>query len=198
MIRTLIIICCVLLCCINRVQSQNTFHEVNKGETKNYWVDTIGGTANLYEWKLNGNLIRKSEITLLTVFWNEPGEYALTVTEYTHAGCIGEERLCTVKVRNAGQPVVYMDKVNAFTPDGDGLNDTFKPLLFYETPVRYTLHIYNRWGALVYTTSDQNKGWDGTYNGQPAPVGVYAYKVIYVMQASPTDTAYTGSFLLMR
>jgi gliding motility-associated-like protein len=54
---------------------------------------------------------------------------------------------------------------NAFTPNGDGKNDTFKPIeLGMKTLDLF--RIYNRWGELVYSTTDINKGWDGTYKGR--------------------------------
>ncbi len=65
---------------------------------------------------------------------------------------------------------------NAFSPNGDGLNDIFKP----ETqghPSEYILQIYNRWGATVFSSYDVGKGWDGTINGQPADIADYHYRI---------------------
>jgi gliding motility-associated-like protein len=67
---------------------------------------------------------------------------------------------------------------NAFTPDGDGLNDVFKA---YGAHVEYfSLVIYNRWGELVFATYDHESGWDGRYYEKPAPAGAYAWKIIYL------------------
>ncbi|MEI9933769.1 MAG: T9SS type B sorting domain-containing protein [Ferruginibacter sp.] len=60
--------------------------------------------------------------------------------------------------------------LTAFTPNGDGLNDVFKPILLGMKSLSL-FNVYNRWGQLVFSTSASDKGWDGTLNGQPqAPV----------------------------
>lgn len=63
---------------------------------------------------------------------------------------------------------------NAFTPDGDGNNDTWKPVLGTEYSVRL-MRVFSRWGEEVYTSMNANAAWDGRHNGLPAPSDVYAY-----------------------
>jgi gliding motility-associated-like protein len=64
----------------------------------------------------------------------------------------------------------------AFTPNHDGLNDVFRAVWNADVlPTSFRLLIYNQWGELLYTGSDINQGWDGTYNGDPCPVGIYTY-----------------------
>lgn len=64
---------------------------------------------------------------------------------------------------------------NTFTPNGDGLNDTFG--VTGEAIKNFSMVIYNRWGQAVYETDNMNAQWDGTYNGIAAPQGSYAYSV---------------------
>lgn len=64
---------------------------------------------------------------------------------------------------------------NVFTPNGDGVNDTFE-LYVLNTPA-YRLTIANRWGTPVYTSSDPFAGWDGRVNGEEAAPGVYFWLV---------------------
>ncbi len=65
---------------------------------------------------------------------------------------------------------------NSFTPDGDGLNDTFKAV---GTEMQhFTMKIYSRTGNLIYESSNENNGWDGTYNGSPAPQDTYIFDII--------------------
>jgi gliding motility-associated-like protein len=68
---------------------------------------------------------------------------------------------------------------NAFSPNRDGKNELYKPVAIgIFNPVR--MHIYNRWGALVFRTDDAEQvGWDGTYNGQPCPPETYTYLIEY-------------------
>jgi len=69
---------------------------------------------------------------------------------------------------------------NAFTPDGDGLNEVFLPLTQNLDPNQYMMRIFDRWGQMLFETTDINRGWDGTYNGNPCWTGTYVYDISYV------------------
>ena len=75
---------------------------------------------------------------------------------------------------------------NAFTPNGDGINDEFKPAAVQLQA--YQMNIYNRWGQLVFTTTAIENGW----NGENSETGVYAYVITYTdnfnRQQSQTGT----------
>jgi len=86
---------------------------------------------------------------------------------------------------------------NAFTPDGDGKNDTFRPVTIPEKISSFTMYIYNRWGQLVFSTKDLSTGWDGKINGSPAPLGVYTYIISYSNQAGE-ERKKTGMVTLVR
>lgn len=64
---------------------------------------------------------------------------------------------------------------NAFTPDGDGVNDTFAPVPYEGVEIVARLTIYNRWGQKIYEATGPNAAWDGTTFGQPAPSDVYVW-----------------------
>lgn len=67
---------------------------------------------------------------------------------------------------------------NAFTPNGDQLNDIYRPL--FRCPVITTnFAIYNRWGQAVFTSTDPEAAWDGTVEGTPAPADVYGWRLEY-------------------
>ena len=68
---------------------------------------------------------------------------------------------------------------NTFTPNGDGKNDVFKAYGNYLQ--KLNMKVFNQWGEKVYETSDVTGGWDGTYKGSQAPVGVYVYVVSATM-----------------
>ncbi|MBK7288211.1 MAG: gliding motility-associated C-terminal domain-containing protein [Flavobacteriales bacterium] len=64
---------------------------------------------------------------------------------------------------------------NAFTPDGDGINDVFFPV--YSSVSEFQMTIFDRWGHVVFETEDINTPWDGKVNGgTDATTGVYVYK----------------------
>lgn len=67
-----------------------------------------------------------------------------------------------------------IDMPNAFAPSG--ANPLFKPAKRGIATLK-EFSIYNRWGNKVYSSTDINAGWDGTYNGEPQPVGVYIYSI---------------------
>lgn len=65
---------------------------------------------------------------------------------------------------------------NAFTPNGDGLNDEFKVLMDPQTKITW-FEVYNRYGQRVYIHTGKDMSWDGTLRGQPLDVGVYYYNM---------------------
>ena len=73
----------------------------------------------------------------------------------------------------------YMDIPNAFTPNGDGVNDYFFPRqLLTKGLATFSMNIYDRWGELVFqTTSIDGRGWDGKFNGVDQPNGVFVYNI---------------------
>jgi len=64
---------------------------------------------------------------------------------------------------------------SAFTPNGDGLNDIFNAIGMDLKEFR--LLIYNRWGEKIFQTQEIENGWDGTYNGNPSPLGLYIWEL---------------------
>lgn len=66
-----------------------------------------------------------------------------------------------------------------FTPNGDGENDVF---IIRGGPFKTVdFKVYSNWGELVFSSTDQNVGWDGTYKGTPSPVGVYTWTFVVEM-----------------
>lgn len=92
----------------------------------------------------------------------QPGTHTLIV----FGNCLRLEK--TITVSGCGS-TLYLP--NAFSPNRDGLNDTYKVLVgYYDT---FDLSIYNRWGEKIFESNDPNVGWDGTYMGNPPLTGVY-------------------------
>ncbi|WKZ74792.1 MAG: gliding motility-associated C-terminal domain-containing protein [Vicingaceae bacterium] len=74
-------------------------------------------------------------------------------------------------------PEQYVNLPNAFSPNADGENDVFR-LLGADKVSEMELRVFNRWGQEVFYTNQKETGWDGTFKGQPAPTGVYAYTLV--------------------
>ena len=87
-------------------------------------------------------------------------------------GCIAKSEV-TVEVPHDGTGILLVP--NAFSPDGDGVNDCYGIKLKGAGVTDYVFKIYNRWGNLVFSTTTMNDCWDGNYNGVPQELGVYVY-----------------------
>lgn len=70
-----------------------------------------------------------------------------------------------------------LDFPNAFSPNGDGMNDIYRAKTDYQSIVEFKAVIYNRWGQKLYEWNSPAGGWDGTYKGNPVKQGVYYVQV---------------------
>ncbi|MFD0792986.1 gliding motility-associated C-terminal domain-containing protein [Mucilaginibacter litoreus] len=89
-----------------------------------------------------------------------------------------------------------VDFPNTFTPNGDGMNDVFRPNQD-SNPVKYTLTVFNRNGQQIFQTKSTSNGWDGNYKGSIAPAGVYYWVCTYIM-GDATITTKKGWVTLIR
>jgi gliding motility-associated-like protein len=95
-----------------------------------------------------------------------------TVAGISEHGCVD-----TATVTVTVHPFVYLP--TAFTPNGDGRNDYFRPSVSGAPVVIRNFQIFDRWGREIWSGwgSSTTIGWDGTYNGTPAEVGTYFYRI---------------------
>jgi gliding motility-associated-like protein len=96
--------------------------------------------------------------------------YKVLVTD--EAGCTDSATM-RVKVFTTN-PQVFVP--TAFTPNGDGLNDVIRPIAVGIQQINY-FRIFNRWGELVFTTTTNEQGWDGTIGGKPQATNTYVWLV---------------------
>jgi gliding motility-associated-like protein len=87
-------------------------------------------------------------------------------------GCPGTDSV-TIKVSKTGDLLFNMP--NAFTPNGDGHNDCFGAGRYAALVSSIELSVYNRWGNLVFHTTNPNDCWDGTYKGKPQDTGGFPF-----------------------
>ena len=85
---------------------------------------------------------------------------------------------------------------NAFSPDGDGINDVFK--ISGQAMLDFKIEIYNRWGQMVYKSIDLSNGWDGTFKGKNLPTGTYVYKIKTSKYGVEQELVKSGSVALVR
>ena len=85
---------------------------------------------------------------------------------------------------------------NAFSPNGDWINDKFYPLTICPFE-HFEFSIFNRWGELIFKTTNQTDKWDGKYKGSDCSSGVYVYKITYKFPSQQKKIAF-GSITLLR
>lgn len=94
----------------------------------------------------------------------------------TYKFCVVDDFGCnacdSVLIEITKEPVVHIP--NAFTPNGDGLNDIFNAWVL-GTLVDVNFSVFNRWGQKVFESTDISMGWDGTQDGEDSDVGNYVY-----------------------
>lgn len=113
--------------------------------------------------------------TTQTIWVENEGWYTAEVESVE--GCIGEDSSFVVFKTTPELIIIYFP--NAFTPNGDGLNDEFKVVAPSANIEVFSLSIFNRWGAQIFQTNDITEGWDGTYQGNICQPGSFVFKVSY-------------------
>ena len=108
---------------------------------------TQAGTHNivLYATFVNGN----DTVAYTQDYWAERGPLRVSVSESR------------------------LEMPNAFSPNGDGINDIYQAKTNYQSIVEFKATIFNRWGQKLYEWDDPAGGWDGTYKGKDVAQGVY-------------------------
>ncbi len=89
------------------------------------------------------------------------------------------------------EPRIFMP--NAFTPNNDGLNEEFKPVLSF-TPVEYVFIIRNRWSNTIFMSNNHEEAWDGSHAGKKVPEGIYVY---YIKTQAPNGSVIEKSGQVM-
>jgi gliding motility-associated-like protein len=141
-----------------------------------------GALPYIYQWS---NLANTASINRL-----DTGIYTLTVSDAN--GCTVEDSAVIAKEVCTS----YVFFPTGFTPNGDGINDRFKPK-YSEDLSQYTIRVYNRWGELVYQSNDINEGWNGYYKGMLQPLGVYVFVSEYSFNNSKLIGA-SGNITLLK
>jgi gliding motility-associated-like protein len=160
---------------IDHVQFLNTSREAYYGEWK---------------WFLQGNdsvVLTEKDPSML---YDQAGTYPVVLIAKNIFGCIDT----TIKVLIV-EDEFFIFVPNAFTPNGDGLNDVFQPK---GTGVKkYNLEIYSRWGEKIFHTIDFYTPWDGTFKGKECKSDIYFWKIV-TADAFGNRKERTGHISLLR
>ncbi len=92
-----------------------------------------------------------------------------------------------------------IDMPSGFSPNNDGLNDMFDPVVEPGCAVSgYSFYVYNRFGQLIFSSNQINKGWDGSYKGLPVDVGTYMYEMYMEGGRNKKKYYHKGDITLVR
>lgn len=122
---------------------------------------------------------------------NRPGTYSITASDSN--GC-SKNFVVRVGTKICSNCEVLLP--NAFSPNGDGINDIFKPQSNC-TADEYNLQVYNRSGAIIFETKDINTGWDGSLHGKPVPLGAYYYLARYKNVTSTSGFIFKSGVVIL-
>lgn len=115
--------------------------------------------------------------------------YTIRITNA--AGCVTND---SIQVRVFNEYTVFVP--SGFSPDGDGVNEKLSPLLAGIKELK-SFRVYNRWGQLLYQSSDKNAGWNGTFNGKQQLSETYVW-VVEAIDQDGKNILKTGKTTLIR
>jgi gliding motility-associated-like protein len=145
----------------------------------------VAGTSPDVKYRWNTEIKDSTQF----IYAYHPGMYAVTADIN---GCKTTDSIMVYKK-------CYVDVPNVFTPNGDGTNDYFLPReLMSRGLSKFRMTIFNRWGGKVFeTTSINGRGWDGKFNDENEPNGVYVY-LIEATFINGDSEKYQGNITLLR
>jgi gliding motility-associated-like protein len=147
--------------------------------------------ASRYIWKYgDGDTLATTSLNPVQHLYNETKLYEASLIAINPTGCSD-----TARQDIQARIIPLLDVPNAFTPNGDGANDKLFVRGFGIS--RMSWRIYNRWGAVVFETSDRTVGWDGTYKGSMQPTEVYHY-ILDVEYSDGSKFVKKGDVTLLR
>lgn len=131
-----------------------------------------------YSWDFGG--LESSNLeNPIYLFPAVPGSYLVCLDVTDINGCPAQ--YCADVVIN-DELIIYVP--NSFSPNGDGINDFFFPVVSGYDPNEFEFLIFNRWGELIFTSESPNTAWDGMYKGQLVPNDLFVWK----LSAKTSDT----------
>ena len=144
--------------------------------------------GNIYLWSPSTGL---SSTTIPNPTTSLTSQQFYTIRIKNAAGCVTND---SIQVRVFNEYTVFVP--SGFSPDGDGVNDKLNPLLAGIKELK-SFRVYNRWGQLLYQSSDKNAGWNGTFNGKLQVSETYVWVVEAIDQDGKTILK-TGKTTLIR
>lgn len=151
----------------------------------------LSSGASIYNWDFAGLGSSNSPNTSYT--FPDTGTYVVEFLVTSVDGCSDS---ISYPVLIGPELIVYSP--TGFTPDGDGVNDVFLPSVLGQDDSKFSLLIFDRWGAVVFNSEVVGVGWDGTINGTMAKSDVYVWRMKVKSIATAVEKEYKGHVTLLR
>lgn len=150
--------------------------------------------GNSVAWYYDNDLLSTLEEFTHEFTQGEPGNYEIVLVQTNQLGCSDTARITIIIEEDI---IFYIP--NTFTPDGNEFNQVFQPVLTSGIDLTsYQLEIYDRWGELIFETTDTNNGWDGTYKEKLCQDGTYVWKIRFKSKYNDGKFEYEGHVNLLR
>lgn len=156
----------------------------------------VNGPITYYHWEFGDGFDYVNDTSSLknpSHDFNYASVYPVTLIETNIHGCTDT---ITKNLTVIEDFALYIP--NAFSPNGDGLNDVFQPKGMGFKMDSYELLIYDRWGNLIFKSNDVNKGWDGTLKGTAVQNDVYVYKIKCITTSHSARKEKSGHVTLIK
>jgi len=179
---------------VNGVVGENDeYHEICQGDTITDIFDVVSVSGGYNEWYSFGDTTIGQT---LSITWDQDGIFQFQVVRWDN-GCVSNPQNFVVTLELCPNEIFYIP--NAFTPDGDERNNTFKPIITSGVDIfNYSFYIYNRWGQVIWESYNPNIGWDGTFNTIMCQDGVYTWKLKFKSPKTDEIKEFIGSLTLIR
>ncbi len=180
--------------CVNEIIASfepNTYEQPITNPVFEFSNTSLNATS--YEWAFGDNTF--TDFINTTHTYENIGVYTVMLVAYAQDGCSDTAyQVITVK----DEVIFYVP--NTFTPNENGLNELFIPQLTsgFDRDNGYEFNIYNRWGEIIFKSTQVLEGWDGTFKGVPVQNGTYIWTIRFKDSMSNKIYDYNGHVNLVR
>jgi gliding motility-associated-like protein len=157
------------------------------------FTNTSSPNAVQFTWDMAGLESSTSAATSFTFPGVLGNDYTVCLTAYDANGC-ADDYCAVVTILD----VLQVHVPNAFTPDGDGINDLFGPVLNGQPVAEYEFLVYDRWGETIHRSLVPGPSWNGMVAGIEAPIGVYTWQLFYRAEGSTQRREARGHVTVVR
>jgi gliding motility-associated-like protein len=177
------------------VSAFTTDSRINQLPNTNFFLNNLSQAADSFFWVIDDLATSSVESFNYKFPPNQTGDYEVTLIAYNNFGCTDTSQI--ILTIEDGLSVFIP---NSFTPNGDGVNEVWQISTEGITVEKYHLQIFDKWGTLVYETTDPKSAWTGgTQTGDYyVSDGSYPYRLLVQDNVNEIMHEYTGSIMVIR